>query len=73
MGVRIRQIELGLPCLALSSENSLATSSNFAPSFSFNNAASFFEAFSHLDRRQLRESDATGQDRFRHSPRYGGR
>ena len=35
------------PCLALSSENSLATSSNLVPACSFARASSFFECFSH--------------------------
>ena len=35
------------PCLALSSENSLATSSNLPPSLSFSRACSFLECFSH--------------------------
>ena len=35
------------PCLALSSENSLATSSNFTPSLSLASASSFFACFSH--------------------------
>ena len=37
----------GLPCLALSSENSRATSSNLAPSRSFATASSFLACFSH--------------------------
>src|SRR5947207_11899496 len=36
-----------LPCLALSSENSRATSSNFTPSRSLASASSFLECFSH--------------------------
>ncbi len=36
-----------LPALALSSLNSLAISSNFAPFLSFSSASSFLECFSH--------------------------
>lgn len=36
-----------IPALALSSENSFATSSNFAPPFNFSRASSFFACFSH--------------------------
>jgi hypothetical protein len=40
-------IKNDLPCLALSSENSRATSSNLAPSRSLARASSFLECFSH--------------------------
>lgn len=39
---------LYIPCLALSSENSLATSSNLDPLRSFSSASSFLEYFSHF-------------------------
>ena len=39
--------ECSLPCLALSSENSRATSSNLVPLRSFSSASSFFACFSH--------------------------
>lgn len=38
-----------IPCRALSSENSLATSSNLDPLRSFSTACSFFECFSHCN------------------------
>jgi hypothetical protein len=43
-----------VPALALSSENSLATSSKLAPSLSFVNASSFFPCFSHCAACQIR-------------------
>ncbi len=44
------------PCRALSSENSRATSSNFAPSRNFVTASSFLECFSHWIRFSKRTS-----------------
>lgn len=41
---------LNIPCLALSSENSRATSSNLTPLRSFSSASSFLECFSHYTR-----------------------